>query len=61
MWSSNDENIVRVSEDGMVSAIGVGEAIITVKSSDGKHQADCKVTVSYQNTGNSTNPNKPVI
>lgn len=43
-WSSSDEEIVKVSADGLVMAQGVkGEATITVKTESGK--AKCEVTV----------------
>ncbi|MEG2290628.1 MAG: S8 family serine peptidase, partial [Clostridium sp.] len=43
-WSSSDEKIVKVV-DGKVVAIGVGEAVVTVKSEDGGYTDTCKVTV----------------
>lgn len=47
-WQSSDSNIVEVDEKtGMVTAIAVGEAIVTVISNDNpKVSADCLVTVS---------------
>ena len=43
-WSSSDENIVKVSEDGLVMAQGVkGEATIKAKTKSGK--AECEVSV----------------
>lgn len=44
-WSSNNENIASVSDDGLVSGINGGEAIITVISEDGDYMAQCVVTV----------------
>lgn len=43
-WSSSDKNVATV-KDGVVTAVGVGKAEITVKS--GTASAKCKVTVSY--------------
>ena len=43
-WSSDNEDIATVSIDGTVTGKGVGEAIITAKTSDGK-TATCKVKV----------------
>lgn len=45
-WSSSRPEIVSVGEkDGKVTANKPGEAVITVKTVDGGHQATCKVTV----------------
>ena len=44
IWSSSDENIARVSNRGLVTAVSDGEAIITVSTSNGI-QATCEVVV----------------
>lgn len=45
-WSSSDENVVSVDDDGYVLGIDAGTATITVKAKDGsKKKAKCKVTV----------------
>ncbi len=45
-WSSSRPEIASVGEkDGKVTANKPGEAVITVKTVDGGHQATCKVTV----------------
>jgi M6 family metalloprotease-like protein len=44
-WSSNNEAVATVSEDGTITAKSAGTAIITATSSNGK-TADCTVTVS---------------
>ena len=45
-WSSSDANVATVDQDGKVTAISSGEAIITVVSSDGGNlSARCVVTV----------------
>ena len=44
-WSSNNEAVATVSEDGTVTAKSVGTAVITATSTNGK-TADCTVTVS---------------
>lgn len=45
-WSSTDDSIVEVDENGLVTAIAVGEATITVTTVDGNFTATCVVTVS---------------
>ena len=44
-WSSNNEAVATVSEDGTITAKSVGTAVITATSTNGK-TADCTVTVS---------------
>ena len=42
-WSSNKPNVITVDKNGNIKAVGLGEAIITVKTSNGK-TATAKVT-----------------
>ena len=45
-WSSSNESVAIVDENGMVTAIAVGEATITATTTDGSNlSATCKVTV----------------
>ncbi|MBU0928503.1 MAG: Ig-like domain-containing protein [Spirochaetes bacterium] len=44
-WSSSAESVVTVSDAGIVSALAVGNAVITVRSADGGLTATCAVTV----------------
>lgn len=43
-WTSSDDAVVSV-EDGVVKALSVGKAVITVKTEDGDKTATCEVTV----------------
>ena len=43
IWTSNNDNIAKINEEGIISAVGIGEAIITVKS--GMAEANCTVKV----------------
>ena len=46
VWTSSDEEIAVVNEYGVVTAIAVGEAIITATTTDGSNlSASCQVTV----------------
>ena len=45
-WTSNKESVATVDKNGLVTAVGEGEAIITVTTKDGKKTATCTVTVS---------------
>ena len=46
VWSSSDEAVATVDENGLVTAIAVGEATITATTVDGSNlSASCKVTV----------------
>ena len=52
-WMSSDESVAVVDEDGLVTAIGVGTAIITVTTADGSNlSATCKVTVYEEASAN---------
>lgn len=44
-WSSSAPNIASIDETGMVSAVDLGESIITVTALNGKKTAKCLVTV----------------
>ena len=44
-WSSSDLNIAKVSTSGLVTARTYGTATITAKTADGKHSAECVVTI----------------
>ena len=45
-WTSNNEGVVKVSEDGTLTTVFCGEAIITVSSESGLKDS-CKVKVSH--------------
>ena len=44
-WSSSNESVATVEQNGKISAVGVGESTITVTTTDGGKTATCKVTV----------------
>ena len=46
-WTSEDENIASVN-NGIVTAIGPGETMITVTTEDGEKTATCKITVTEE-------------
>lgn len=45
VWSSNKEDVATVSQDGTVTAVGAGTAIISAKTTDGGFERACTVTV----------------
>ena len=44
-WTSSDSSVASVDNNGKVTAVGEGQAIITVKTNDGGFTATCQVTV----------------
>ena len=44
-WTSADESIATVDENGLVTAIAKGSTTIEVDSADGKHYKTCTITV----------------
>ncbi len=44
-WASSDEDVVTVDEEGVVTAVGEGQAVITVTTEDGGFEAECNVYV----------------
>jgi len=48
IWSSSNETIVSVSQEGLISGIAVGTATITVETEDSSFSASCKVTISAE-------------
>lgn len=45
-WDSSDDTVAEIEEDGTVTAVGEGTAVITVKATDGSGaKATCRVTV----------------
>lgn len=45
IWSSTNEAVVTVDENGLVSAVGVGDAIIVVETVDGGYKDFCTIKV----------------
>lgn len=48
IWSSSDEKIAKVSENGLITGLSEGKTIITAKSEDGGHTAQVNVTVNLK-------------
>lgn len=47
VWTSSDERVARVDENGLLRAIAPGTAVITARSADGFCSDACQVRVSY--------------
>ena len=45
VYTSTNESVAKVSSEGVIETIGVGECTIIAASTDGKIKADCKVKV----------------
>lgn len=45
IWTSSDENVVTVNEDGVITTVGPGTATITATTEDGKISKTCVVEV----------------
>lgn len=48
-WTSNNENVIVVNQNGKVTAIGEGTAVVTVRTEDGGYTASCNIRVSLPN------------
>lgn len=47
VWSSDNEDVARVSENGVVTGAGRGTATVRATTNDGLYSAECTVKVSY--------------
>ena len=50
-WTSSDDTVATVDENGVVTAVSAGAAVITVTTEDGSLTASCTVTVTVPVTG----------
>lgn len=50
IWTSEDETVAKVSDEGKVSAVGLGTTVVEVKTEDGGFTAQCEVTVTEDNS-----------
>ena len=57
-WTTSDEKVARVDENGKVTAIGAGKAIITVTTKDGEFKATCEVTVKAEENQEEEKPDE---
>jgi len=58
-WTSSNKSVATVTQSGVVTAIAVGIAVITVITEDGNKEDDCIVTVTPE--GGGENEDIPVI
>ena len=58
IWSTSDPEIATVDNNGKVTAIGYGSAVITVSTEDNSLTAICNVKVSTINTNNDIRPSQ---
>lgn len=54
-WSSSDETVATIDNNGKITPKKVGSTIITVVSQDGNKKATCTVTVTEASNGNNNN------
>ena len=45
IWESSDTNVASVTQEGIVTGVNKGVAVITVATKDGKYKASCEVSV----------------
>ena len=45
IWESDDDKVVTVSQEGLVTAVGVGRAVVTARTNDGSLAETCAVKV----------------
>ena len=45
VWESDNDKIVTVSQEGLVTAVGVGKTVVTARTSDGSLSETCMVRV----------------
>ena len=53
-WTTSNPAVAAVDENGRVTAIGAGSAVITVSTMDGRYSVSCTVTVSSSSGSSST-------
>ncbi len=58
-WSSSDETVATVKENGLVTAVGAGTAQITAKTVNCGYSAICTITVEAAGSPDSSKPSKP--
>lgn len=51
VWSSTDTSVVSVDSKGLITARGIGQAIVMVKTEDGALYSTCTITVRQKATG----------
>ncbi len=56
-WSSSDESVVTVDQNGTVTAVKKGSAIVTVTTQEGLFTADCTVSVNIKSNSGSSSGN----
>lgn len=45
IWESDNDKVATVSQEGLVTAVGVGEAVVTARTNDGSLSETCAVKV----------------
>lgn len=53
-WTTSNPAVAAVDENGRVTAVGAGSAVITVSTIDGRYSVSCTVTVSSSSGSSST-------
>lgn len=54
MWKSSAPEVARVDQNGVVTAVAEGTAVVTVTTEDGNFTASCSVTVEERQAGSRT-------
>ena len=60
-WESDDTSVAKVSQNGTITAVDTGQALISIMTEDGEYWADCLVSVVSESTNSGKAPTELVF